>query len=350
MTKQRLILLFDGTWNDPEDQTNIFRIAGRIREYDGEVRQRFFYDPGVGTAKFDRFRGGIFGYGLSKNLLQGYEWLAKRYANEDEIWIFGFSRGAYTARSLVGLIRKCGLLRIVTPSLLDSAERIYRDKNLDPDSDECKAFRSSYSRIPRVHFIGVWDTVGALGVPGTSLSEHGRYSWHDTELSMIVDFAYHAVALDENRAAYDVSLWTSGNGEKKPENREVEQRWFIGAHANVGGGYGSEDLLADIPLQWMMEKASKAGLKLNEFNAAGDAWKTKPRDSFREFLKGVYAWFRKIRVPGDGRYFRSFAKGIEGKPAVNVSVDPSVWMRWKAPEFDYRPRTLTDAGQSPPEH
>ena len=349
MKKQRLILLFDGTWNDPEDQTNVFHIASRIHEYDGDVRQRFFYGPGVGTAKFDRFRGGVLGYGLSKNLLQGYEWLAKRYANEDEIWIFGFSRGAYTARSLVGLIRKCGLLRIVTPSLLDSAERIYRDKKLVPDSDECSAFRSSYSRTPRVRFIGVWDTVGALGVPGTSLSEHGKYSWHDTELSSIVDFAYHAVALDENRAAYDVPLWTSGNGEKKSENQEVEQRWFIGAHANVGGGYGSEDLLANIPLQWMMEKASNAGLKLDKFNAAGDAWKTKPRDSFKEFLKGVYAWFRKIRAPRDGRYFRKFAKGMEGKPAVNVSVDPSVWMRWKDPEFNYRPRTLTDAGQCPPE-
>lgn len=349
MAKQRLILLFDGTWNDPEDQTNVFRIAGRIREYDDVVRQRFFYDPGVGTAKVDRFRGGVFGYGLSKNMLQGYEWLARRDTDEDEIWIFGFSRGAYTARSLVGLIRKCGLLRIVSPSLLDKAERIYRNKNLEPDSDECNAFRGSYSRTVRVHFIGVWDTVGALGVPGTNLSEHGRYSWHNTELSKIVNYAYHAVALDEHRAAYDVTLWTSDNGEKKMENHEVEQRWFIGAHANVGGGYGSVDLLADISLQWMMDKASKAGLNLDWFTASADAWKTRPMDSFVEFLKGGYAWYRKIRASGDGRYFRNFNKDRYGKPAVNVSVDPSVWMRWKDPEFNYRPRTLTDAGRCPPE-
>ncbi|MDY0164124.1 DUF2235 domain-containing protein [Desulfobotulus sp.] len=349
MTKQRLILLFDGTWNDPEDQTNVFRIAGLTREYDGDLRQRFFYDPGVGTGRFDRFRGGVFGSGLSKNLLQGYEWLAKRYSSEDEIWIFGFSRGAYTARSLVGLIQKCGLLRIVTPSLLDKAERIYRDKGLRPDCDECKAFRNNYSLTPRVHFIGVWDTVGALGIPGTNLSEHGKYSWHDTELSSIVNFAYHAVALDEHRAAYDVPLWTGENGQKKPENQEVEQRWFIGAHANVGGGYGSGDLLADIPLQWMMEKASSAGLKLDGFVASEDAWKTKPRDSFRDFLKGVYAWFRKLRASGDGRHFRKFDKGNKGKPAVNVTVDASVWMRWKDPEFNYRPRTLIDADQRPPE-
>jgi len=347
MRKQRLILLFDGTWNDPENQTNVFRIAGRIRGYDGDMRQRFFYSPGVGTARSGRFWGGVFGYGLSRNLRQGYEWLARRYADEDEIWIFGFSRGAYTARSLVGLIRKCGLLRIVTPSLLDKAERIYRNKNLAPDSDECRAFRNSYSRDVRVRFIGVWDTVGALGVPGTFLSEHGKYSWHDTGLSRIVDFAYHAVALDEHRAAYDVPLWTSDSGEKKPANREVEQRWFIGAHANVGGGYGPEDLLPDIPLQWMMEMASAAGLKLDAFEAAGDAWRGKPRDSFREFFRGIYAFYRNVRTLGRGRHFRRFSKGMKGKPAVNVSVDPSVWMRWNEPGYHYRPRTLTDAGQAP---
>ena len=120
MTKQRLIVLFDGTWNDPEDQTNVYRISRLIRHYDGDVRQRFFYDPGVGTSKWDHFRGGIFGFGLSKNLRQGYEWLAKRHTDGDEIWVFGFSRGAYTARSLVGLIRKCGLLHVVTPSLLNN--------------------------------------------------------------------------------------------------------------------------------------------------------------------------------------------------------------------------------------
>lgn len=348
MTKQRLILLFDGTWNDPEDQTNVFRMAGHIRDHDGDIAQRFFYDTGVGTGKFDRFRGGISGHGLSKNLRQGYEWLAKRYNSEDDIWIFGFSRGAYTARSLVGMIRKCGLLRIVTPSLMDQAERLYRDKKLSPDSQECLAFRHDYSLTVRIHFIGVWDTVGALGIPGTSFSEHGKYAWHDTELSSIVDHAYHAVALDEHRAAYDVPLWTTSNGLKKPENRDVEQRWFIGAHANVGGGYGKDDLLADIPLQWMMEKASSAGLKLEPFTAPAQAWKVDPKDSFKAFLGGAYEWFRKFKGQGDGRHFRRFNTGMNGDPAVKVTVDQSVWLRWNDPQFNYRPPTLTEASQSPP--
>ena len=349
MTKQRLILLFDGTWDDPENQTNVFRMAQRIHEYDGRVEQRFFYHPGVGSGKFERFMGGIFGYGLSKNLLEGYEWLAKRYSDEDEIWIFGFSRGAYTARSLVGLIQKCGLLRIVTPSLLDKAEHLYRDKSLRPDDEECKTFRRKYSRTPRVHFIGVWDTVGALGVPGTNLSVHGKYSWRDTELSSAVNYAYHAVALDEHRAAYDVSLWVNEGRLTQASNRDIEQRWFIGAHANVGGGYGDGDALADIPLQWMIKKAAAAGLKLDAFNAADTAWQTQPRDSYAEFLHGAYALFRQITHPGKGRYVRRFARGLNGKPAVNVTVDSSVWQRWEAAEFTYRPRTLTDADQVPPE-
>ena len=180
------------------------------------------------------------------------------------------------------------------------------------------------------------------------MSEKGKYAWHDTELSSIVERAYHAIALDEHRAAYDVALWTSTNGEKKPGNIEVEQRWFIGAHANVGGGYGA-DPLADIPLQWILSRAANAGLKLDEFKAASDAWKSQPTDSFKEFLNGAYAWFCKMTSSGDGRHFRRYATGNRGLPAVNITVDESVWMRWRDPKFGYRPPTLTNAKQHPPE-
>ncbi len=347
MHKQRLIVLYDGTWNDPADQTNVYRIARRLHDYDGEIRQTFFYDPGVGTSKWTKFRGGTFGYGLSENLLEGYDWLAKRYREEDEIWIFGFSRGAYTARSLVGLIRKCGLLHIVTPSLLGRAEEIYRNKDLHPDSVTCEEFKTLYSRKPRIHFIGVWDTVGALGIPGTNLSEKGKYSWHDTELSSIVDRAYHAVALDECRAAYNASLWTSKDGTKKPDNLDVQQRWFIGAHANVGGGYGI-DPLADLSLKWMLDNASKAGLKLEPFEVSPEAWRANPVNSFKEFMNGMYAWVKKVFSKDDGRFYRNYSKGMNDLPAVNISVDDSVWERWIDSDLDYRPPTLINAGQEPP--
>jgi uncharacterized protein (DUF2235 family) len=105
-----LTLLFDGTWNDPQDRTNVFRLCTSPADHAKDRgRQRFFYDPGVGTNRLTRLRGGLFGYGLSRHLRKGYDWLARHYAQGDRIFIFGFSRGAYTARSLVGLIRKCGL-------------------------------------------------------------------------------------------------------------------------------------------------------------------------------------------------------------------------------------------------
>lgn len=347
MHRQRLIVLYDGTWNDPEDQTNVYRIARRLHDYDGDIRQTFFYDPGVGTSKWEKFRGGTFGYGLSENLLQGYDWLAKRYREEDEIWIFGFSRGAYTARSLVGLIRKCGLLHIITPSLLTRAEGIYRDKDLHPDSKTCEEFKTLYSRRPRIHFIGVWDTVGALGIPGTNFSEKGKYSWHDTKLSSIVDNAYHVVALDEYREAYNTSLWTSEDGNQKPENIDVQQRWFIGAHANVGGGYGI-DPLADLSLKWMLNNAAKSGLKFEPFQVSPDAWKTHPVNSYEAFMNGIYAWVKKVFSKGDGRYHRNYSRGMNDLPAVNISVDESVWKRWNDTGLEYRPLTLTNARQEPP--
>ena len=348
MEKQRLILLLDGTWNGPEDQTNVARLAAYIKPYDGYIHQRFYYGPGVGTRRSQRLRGGVLGYGLTDNLLAAYDWLSRRYHVGDEIWIFGFSRGAYTARSLAGMVRKCGLLRISTPGLLQAAEKLYRQTELHPEDHACKAFRNKYSQTTRIHFMGVWDTVGALGIPGTFVSEFGKYAWHDTRLSGIVDRAYHAMALDEHRAVYDVALWTSEDGSKKSSNIDVEQRWFIGAHANVGGGYAHSNQLPDIALQWMMTKAVQAGLKLKGFYSSDVAWQDNPNNSYTEFLAKGYQLWRSVKSLGNGRHYRSFAKGYRDAPAVNVTVDPSVWLRWQARD-DYRPPTLVQAQQSPPE-
>lgn len=214
-TKQRLILLFDRTWNDVADNTNVYRLSCLIQEYDKDIYQRFFYSLGIGTKPLEKLFGGITGFGLSQNLMEGYDWLAKRYTNGYEVWIFGFSRGAYTARRLAGLISKCGLLNTVTPRLLDEAEKLYRNKNIPPDSIDALTFRQNYSKEIDIHFLGVWDTVGQLGIPGTNFTEKNKFTWHDTELSKIVKRAFHAIALDENREAYDVALWTYKDGDKK---------------------------------------------------------------------------------------------------------------------------------------
>lgn len=347
---QRHIVLYDGTWNDPSDRTNVFRLARYILDRDANgVTQRFRYDAGVGTGRIGKFLGGAFGVGLSRNLMEGYEWLAKSYREGDEIWIFGFSRGAYTARSLSGLIRKCGLLDIYTPKLLVEAYKLYRDVNEAPDGKNCTVFRENYSLEPDIHFIGVWDTVGALGIPGTAISETGAFKWHDQQISKKVKYAYHAMALDEHRKSYDTTLWTTIDGQKKPENLDVEQCWFVGAHANVGGGYG-DDALADLPFAWMIQKARAAGLALRHFAPKPDAHLGKVVDSFKRFLRGVYAGISAVFKPGDGRHFRDFRgpKQEDKSIAVNVSVHESVWRRWRA-DASYRPATLVKAGLQPPD-
>ena len=233
----------------------------------------------MGTSALTRIRGGAFVYGLSENLMLGYDWLARRYIPNDEIWILGFSRGAYTARSLIGLIRKCGLLHISSPVLLKSTEELYCYSAIHPDDRQCKEFRARNSREVRIQFLGVWDTVGALGIPGTMLSERGKFSWHDTRLSKIVDHAYQAMALDGYRAPYDCVLWTrEGEADENP-GQTVEQRWITGAHANVGGGYEGDDPLADLALAWMQDRASAAGLKLDRIATPADYLRVRSTDS-----------------------------------------------------------------------
>jgi uncharacterized protein (DUF2235 family) len=334
--EQRLILLFDGTWNDTCERTNVFRLAASIEPADGPTRQRFFYHPGVGTSVGMRLLGGATGAGLQEILLAGYEWLARRYSPGDEIWVFGFSRGAYTARSLVGMIRKCGLMRIVTPGAIREAVELYRDKTAPPDGFRCTSHRGRYARPDvRIHCIGVWDTVGALGVPGLTVLPRSYFEWHDTQLSGIVDRAYHAVALDEHREIFDVSLWT---GPLKPSHLDVEQRWFIGSHGDVGGGCPLDDL-ARIPLRWMQDKATAAGLKLKPLCEPPPAADRAPiYDSYALFAGGAYAAARSLMPWKNGRFTRLFDRDHFGNPATKVTIDPTVLARRSAGGYD--PATL----------
>jgi uncharacterized protein (DUF2235 family) len=328
---RRLVVLFDGTWNNEGSRTNVVRMRDALASSGADdPEQPYFYDTGVGTSWHTRFTGAAFGRGLSRNIRQGYGWLANRYQTGDAIHVFGFSRGAYTARSLVGLIRKCGILHSDDEAQVEEAYQLYRDKDVAPDDERAVAFRASRSRETRVRFIGVWDTVGALGIP-VSHVPFGReyYRWHDTDLSKIVDYAYHAIAVDENRKDYDVAVWTK----VKPENKEVEQKWFVGAHANVGGGYPDDPLL-NAPLRWMQDKAEAAGLKLRAKAETGPQdHLARVNDSFEDFMHGAYRWFK-------DRYWRPIGRG------VNESIHESVWRRWKD-MADYRPESLAQHPERP---
>jgi uncharacterized protein (DUF2235 family) len=343
---RKLALFFDGTWNQQSSRTNVSRLCeltnakrhfhatmGRQpREHPTDhkdAEQIKYYHQGVGVTVGEKIRGGAFGYGLSRNIKDGYRWLAEHYRPGDDIYVFGFSRGAYTARSLVGLIRKCGIPRLVDtdpghPShegLTRQAYHIYREKMWSPDSRPAVAFKETFSwPETKIQFLGVWDTVGALGVPMHQVwFSSDWYRFHDTDLSRIVQNAFQALALDEHRPDFAATMW---NKDKAPaEGQSVEQRWFPGSHADIGGGY-ARGTLYQSPLRWMQQNAQACGLEFTkDVPVDKEAYLGPIHNSLHDFAWGIYA-----RLPWIYPYYRQRYLG------VNETIDDSVKARMDSPE------------------
>jgi uncharacterized protein (DUF2235 family) len=357
--KKRLALFLDGTWNVVADNTNVWRMKSLCapRGADG-LTQLVYYNSGVGTQFGSRVRGGMFGYGLDQVVIDSYEWLIDHYEDGDEIFIFGFSRGAYTARSLAGLVAKCGLLMPGAPL---GVNQIYRRYHLGSEARTLwtlyaeqqagtagalsveEQWMLKYSpRVP-IKLVGVWDTVGALGVPAFHIPGISRASFGflHTGLRIPIQHGFHALAVDEHREAFAPTLWTKHETATAPERSlsSVEQRWFVGAHANVGGGCES-DLLAQLPLRWMMAKASALGLAFRSDVALdGDMVIAPISDSFGEFMHGFYR-LAKLGQP----YYRPIDRSAAGEHNVNETIDASVFERWRQ-DPTYRPQNLVEWSQ-----
>jgi uncharacterized protein (DUF2235 family) len=271
--RKRLVVCCDGTWNRPDSAivTNVEKIARTIstRETDDGVHQQVLYLSGVGTNGYavDRILGGAFGLGLFDNIRTAYRWLALNYDPGDEIFVFGFSRGAYTARSLVGMIGRVGLLTrqsLISEHLPEAVDRYRRQPPSRTAHFGCsdERFREVNShRDTTVRFLGVFDTVGALGVPGAFRRGH---QFHDVKLSAAVQCARQALAVDEHRMKFEPSLWQPLGGEPVPSgDSRVKQVWFEGAHSDVGGGY-ADCGLSDTALEWMTDEAIEQGLVFDE--------------------------------------------------------------------------------------
>jgi uncharacterized protein (DUF2235 family) len=291
---KRVVISCDGTWNraDARWPTNALKIASAVRPEaeDGTV-QVTTHVEGVGTGRgtgaiaraIDILLGGATGLGLMHTIIEAYRFLVFNYAPGDQIHLFGFSRGAYTARSLAGLIRNCGILRRDTLAFLPRALEIYRSRQGDdhPDSALARRFRALHAvedRTP-IRYLGIWDTVGALGIPEHfwwAAHANRGLAFHDTALSGTVLSARHAVAIDERRRTYAPGLWT--NLERRNAGHAgapFQQLWFPGDHRGVGGG-GETDLLSNGALAWVAEGAEHAGLEFLEAPRA--RWET-GRDS-----------------------------------------------------------------------
>ena len=290
---KHLIICLDGTWSDgnaPAPQTNIAVLAGIIDPNPaGAPEQRVYYDAGVGTGGLiDRIAGGMFGKGLSANVLAAYRFLCQFYEPGDSIYVFGYSRGAFTARSLCGFMSASGLL---TQDMCNAANQEFAwSYYRTPPKQRFPADRARLKRIthpdPRVRFLGVFDTVGALGIPKSFMSRIGKRSlqFHDADVSSIVDHSCHALAIDEYRLEFEASVWTEPRHRKY---RSVEQAWFPGSHSNIGGGYDDTGL-SDLALDWILKRLQHhcPELKLNP----ADAWPRQLSPDYRGKLYDERSW------------------------------------------------------------
>ena len=310
----RIAIFCDGTWNSPSQNqpTHVYRLFQATR---ADADQRPVYVAGVGTSGrlasvlgkgLDKIGGGVFGWGLNDNIKQAYRALTMLYKPGDEIQIFGFSRGAYTARSLAGMIRKVGIIENPTKARLDAAFALYRLPGPANAPDKAHiiaqrralspAFATSVADIKwradnpeegradaappalvEIAYLGIWDTVGSLGIPTSILGPiaaiwNRKYQFHDTKLSHMVKAARHALALDERRVFYRPSLWDNleqnpdgpglNQGDRSP-TRRYQQVWFAGTHAVLGGSAATRGLTS-LTLAWVAEGAQAAGLRLEE--------------------------------------------------------------------------------------
>lgn len=344
---KRIAIFCDGTWNSADQEkngepcpTNVIKLALRTARRAGTMPQLVFYDQGVGTGgSLDKLTGGAFGRGLDDNLYEAYRFLVLNYEPGDELFLFGFSRGAYTARSLAGMIRKCGILRLRHARRYREAISLYCDDR-HPDDGPAQAFRKECSvtgndPVP-IRFMGVWDTVGALGIPVRglrALTAH-KYRFHDVELSGIVQHACHALAIDERRAPFEPAIWAY----QPKDGQVVEQVWFCGVHSDIGGGYPPQESgLSDIALEWMRGRARVAGLAIDAEVDATHALNPDPMATPHDSKTGLYRL-----TPGKDRVI-GVVNTPEGKTATGrdptQSLHPSVLRRWDE-DPRYRPDNL----------
>ncbi|ACK69583.1 conserved hypothetical protein [Gloeothece citriformis PCC 7424] len=330
---KRLIVCSDGTWQDlnTDTPTNVVKIAQGITTVDrNQIPQLVFYQQGLGTQNLkDRITGGVFGLGIDAAIQQAYSFLCLNYDPGDEIYLFGFSRGAYTVRSLAGFIYNCGLLQRPHIRRIPEAYELYRDRSEEkrPSSKYAIEYRQQYAQqegaqVP-IHLLGCWDTVGSLGVPDLipflpfdNWLNH-KYQFHDTTLNRQILHARHGVAVDEIREVFNVTPMDSSF-----EGQDIKQIWFPGDHSGVGGGSLDKERLSDGALDWMIKEAENLGLEFD-------------RSCVENGIHPNY----KIDFDNQPEGIFKLMKTISRKISDFNNLDDTVKMRWRDRK-DYRPENL----------
>ena len=289
---RKLIVCCDGTWNTPKQEdngvpspTNVYKLYRAISDI---PEQLTYYHPGIGTEghAVERILDGAFGSSIGEHIQSAYYWLAENYRQADQIYLFGFSRGAFTVRSLAGMLNSCGLLDFDKLAVqkrrwarVKAAYKAYRQGDLSFWEGKKVA----------VKFLGVWDTVGALGIPDDAevlnalFDNKDKWKFHDTALGDHIEIARHAIALDEKRSSFTCTRWSNAG-----QHKDAKEMWFPGVHSDVGGGY-EDSSLSDVALNWMLKEAKEGGL---EFKDVGDQIKPNWRGPMHDSYKGVFAVLR----------------------------------------------------------
>jgi len=359
---KRIVICSDGTWNKPDqsqkeskhkgiedclkeswirEASNVVKLTRAILPKDSNgIHQVVYYDPGIGTdtGPFYHIVGGVLGVGLSKNVLDCYRFIANNFSEGDELYLFGFSRGAYTVRSLAGLIQRCGILPKKNIYWANEAYEIYRLRYFESFDDvdsflfqllseklKRKIFEKKYKRITEknkecvqrfnefnntlkieIRLIGVWDTVGSLGIPGWR-GMRKKYRFHNVKLGDNIVNAYQALAIDEIRKPFKATLWRK----KAYPEQKLDQMWFVGSHTNVGGG-NKPDGLANCAFHWMVNAAELNGEGL-EFD---EKYINKLEPHADSKIKNSMTWYYRLL----GLYDRPIGEFQDSCESIHTSV------------------------------
>jgi uncharacterized protein (DUF2235 family) len=256
---KNIIICTDGTWDNATEDTNVVKMSRMLLRTSQQV---VFYDDGVGVdgTPLEKLTGGAFGNGIFQKVKNGYSQIAQVYEKDDNLFLFGFSRGAYTARSIAGMIANCGLpTGGFDDTLVEGAFNAYRNP---AQRAAILAGLSKYNLYDGgITMVGVWDTVGALGIPALFGGIEADCQFLNTSLHPDVLNAYHAVSIDERRAEFPATLWQPAN--PPSPNQNLVQVYFSGVHCDVGGGY-PETQLSDITFGWMASHAKDLGALFND--------------------------------------------------------------------------------------
>ena len=376
---KNIVVLSDGTGQEggKGHDSSVYKLLRMLEDRTDD--QVVFYDEGVGS-DWRKATGNIGGAGFAENILQCYQFIFETYKTGDRIFLLGFSRGAATVRSLANFIHFFGILPKFRPELIKSAYDLYKmGSEKKNDKEKRHAKKQSYDNLAtrgmqtlrdlgdtilrgtslnkkaakfvheypnqwaKIEFLGVWDTVPALGLPGAVIDTFvnivpgWKHRYHDFSLHPSVKNAYHALSIDDERKWFHPTIWDAYDTEKQ----KVEQVWFSGSHTDIGGGF-EEPGLSDIVLEWMTQKAVEHGLKLYlkskkywNFCVAPD-----PTDKLHPSRKG----FQRI-FPKKQRIWPKSAQKAFGDPTIHESVierskqveDYDPWIVKKFPDHKIEP-------------